>query len=138
MNTSSITVKADVGSLDEVLDFVAGASKGLSMKLQSQLEIAVEEIFVNIASYAYTNSAIGNNGDTTIIVCDLGDRVSVTFEDFGVPYNPLTKTDPDITKSAEERDIGGLGIFMVKKMMDGMDYRHEDGKNILTIYKAIG
>lgn len=134
MNKKSLTVKADTGSLDEVLDFCTATVEEMPMKLQSQLAIAVEEIFVNIAHYAYSKNG---GGDTTITVIDSGDNVSVTFEDSGVPYNPLAAEDPDITKNADEREIGGLGIFMVKKLMDGMDYRFEDGKNILTIYKTL-
>jgi anti-sigma regulatory factor (Ser/Thr protein kinase) len=142
MDKNSITVKAEISSLDDVLNFVSGACGGLSMKLQSQLEIAVEEIFVNIANYAYTKPANENIaglpcGDTTITVNDRGDRIFVTFEDSGIPYNPLLKSDPDVTQSADVRDLGGLGIFMVKKLMDGMEYKYEDGKNILTIYKSI-
>jgi anti-sigma regulatory factor (Ser/Thr protein kinase) len=135
MEIKSITVKAETASLDEVLDFIAQVSEEMPMKMQTQLAIAVEEIFVNIASYAYGSE--GDGGNTTISVADDAEKVFVTFEDCGVPYNPLLKEDPDITKSADEREIGGLGIFMVKKMMDGMDYRFEDGKNIFTIYKTL-
>ena len=103
------------------------------LSVQTQLNIAVEEIFVNIAHYAYTPG----KGDATVRVeTDKKNRsISVTFTDRGIPYNPLEKADPDTTLSAEERQIGGLGIFMVKKSMDAMEYRREDGMNILTIRK---
>ena len=65
-------------------------------------------------------------------------QVSLTFEDYGEPYNPLLKEDPDITLSAEERDIGGLGIYLVKKSMDKVEYEYRDGKNIFTIKKNLG
>ena len=106
-----------------------------NMKVQMQIDVAVEEIFVNIASYAYTPEV----GMVTIQVEILDDpeRAEITFIDKGIPYNPLAKEDPDTTLSAEERQIGGLGIYMVKKSMDAMRYEHTDGQNILTLVKNI-
>ena len=100
-----------------------------------QVQIAVEEIFVNLAHYAYGSE----QGTATIRVEVGGDplQVIITFIDQGVPYDPLKKEDPDISLSAEERQIGGLGIFMVKKSMDDVKYEYKDGKNILTISKKI-
>ncbi len=104
------------------------------LKKQLQLDIAVEEIYINIASYAYD----GNEGPSEIIFDTVdNDNVSITFLDSGVPYNPLAKEDPDITLSAAERQIGGLGIFMVKQSMDDMKYEYKDGKNCLTLIKNI-
>jgi anti-sigma regulatory factor (Ser/Thr protein kinase) len=104
------------------------------LKKQLQLDIAVEEIYINIASYAYD----GNEGPSEIIFDTVdNDNVSITFLDSGVPYNPLAKEDPDITLSAAERQIGGLGIFMVKQSMDDMKYEYKDGKNFLTLIKNI-
>ncbi len=101
----------------------------------TQLAIAVEELYVNIAHYAYGDE----EGKATIKIGFDGEPMQVTirFIDEGVPYNPLEKQDPDTSLSAEERDIGGLGIFMVKKSMDSMEYEYQDGKNILTIQKVI-
>jgi anti-sigma regulatory factor (Ser/Thr protein kinase) len=130
MDIQTITVNADIASLDDVLAFTETVSGDLSFKLQNQLAIAVEEIFVNIAHYSYNGS-----GEAVITAENDGVQLSITFEDKGVPYNPLKKDDPDITASAEDREIGGLGIFMVKKLMDGMEYNYVDGKNILTIHK---
>jgi anti-sigma regulatory factor (Ser/Thr protein kinase) len=116
--------------VDETLE-----EAGCSMKVQMQIDIAVEEIFVNIAHYTYTPGA----GDAVLRV-ELQENprtVSITFEDRGVPYDPLAKEDPDVTLDAEERQIGGLGIYMVKKSMDEVKYRHEDGKNILTLVKCL-
>ena len=103
--------------------------------IKSIMLVAVEEIFVNIAHYAYG----GKSGEAVIHLDIKQDPKScqVTFQDRGVPYNPLAKADPDITLSAEERDIGGLGIYMVKKSMDEMSYRYSDGKNILVIKKNL-
>ena len=105
-------------------------------KVKFQLEVAVEENFVNIAHYAYRPEQAGT---ATVRCCVGGDPIQVTiqFLDNGTPFNPLAKKDADITLSAEDRRIGGLGILMVKKSMDTVDYTYEDGKNILTIKKSI-
>ena len=97
--------------------------------------MAVEEIFVNIAHYAYAPG----EGEAEIAALVEGDpaELVVEFRDSGVPYDPLAKPDPDVTLSAEERGIGGLGIYMVKKSMDDVQYRHEGGRNILTIRKRL-
>lgn len=132
-----ITIEARTENLDDVIAFVGGELENLNcgMKQQMQIELSVEEIFVNIAHYAYTPEI----GTVTIHVdTDDSNTVILTFIDSGVPYNPLAKTDPDITLSAEERQIGGLGIFMVKKNMDDVIYEYKDGQNILTLKKKLG
>ena len=105
-------------------------------KLKFQLDVAVEEIFVNIAHYAYRPEQAG---EATVRCCVGGSPLQVTiqFLDNGKPFNPLAKEDADTTLSAEAREIGGLGILMVKKSMDAVDYTYQDGKNILTIRKSI-
>ena len=132
-----LTIEAKLENLDEVLGFVDGQLEELEcpMKAQMQIDVAVEEIFVNIASYAYA-PGIGNavvrfesSQDPT--------SVTITFIDSGVPYDPVQKDDPDVTLSAEERGIGGLGIYMAKKAMDNMKYVYRDGQNILSISKSI-
>ena len=126
-------IGAKTENLDAVLDFIGGELEAAdcSMKMQSQIAIAAEEIFVNIAHYAYKPEVGG-----ALIRVNVGDEVMIEFEDKGKPFNPLDKDDPDVTIGAEEREVGGLGIFMVKNMMDAVEYRHEDGKNILLIKKA--
>ena len=131
------TFPATTEALNDAMAFVDETLEeaGCSMKVQMQIDIAVEEIFVNIAHYAYTPGT----GDAVLRV-ELQENpraVSITFEDRGVPYDPLAKEDPDVTLDAEERQIGGLGIYMVKKSMDEVKYRHEDGKNILTLIKCL-
>ncbi len=131
-----ITLEATVNNLNQVLSFIDGVLEehDCPMKLQMQIDVAVEEIFVNIANYAYAPET----GQAVIGIDVTPDRqVRITFSDSGMPYNPLEKTDPDITLSAEERAIGGLGIFMVKKSMDDMIYTYQDGQNILTLVKNI-
>ena len=105
------------------------------LKAQMQLDVAVDELFGNIAQYAYP----GGTGSVTVRFDhdEAARMVSVTFMDSGVPFDPLKQRDPDVSLSIDDRKEGGLGIFMVKKTMDHMVYRHEDGCNLLTIYKRI-
>ena len=106
-----------------------------SRTARRKINVALDELLNNIANYAYAPET----GDVTVQMrYDEGSRtVSITMIDSGVAYNPLEKADPDITLEAEERHIGGLGILMVKKKMDGMDYQRENNRNILTIHKKI-
>ncbi|MBP3858001.1 MAG: ATP-binding protein [Ruminiclostridium sp.] len=128
-----ITVKAADEELNTVIAFVTEQLEAVEcpMKAQMQLEVAVEELFVNIAHYAYAPE-IGNATIRTEITADTAE---ITFIDSGKFYDPLAKPDPDVTLSAEERQIGGLGIYMVKKSMDDVRYEYTDGKNVLTIVK---
>lgn len=106
-----------------------------SPAISMQVELAIEEIFVNIASYAYPSG----RGDVTIAAEVSGDpkELTVVFKDSGVPFDPLAKEDPDITLPIEQRRIGGLGIFLVKDTMDDVTYRYADGMNILTMKKEL-
>lgn len=130
-----LKVDATTEKLDEVIAFVEGQLEQYDcpMKSMTQLSIAVEEIFVNIAHYAY-RPEIGQ-ATVRVQVEENPLTVVITFLDNGIPYDPLAREDPDITLSAEEREIGGLGIFMVKKSMDAVTYEYKDGQNILTITK---
>ncbi|MBE7003254.1 MAG: ATP-binding protein [Ruminococcaceae bacterium] len=134
---AELTIEAKTENLDEVLAFVNGQLEkyDCSPRAQMQLEIAVEELFVNIANYAYSPEV----GSATVRVELQQDpaSVTVTFIDHGVPYDPLAKEDPDVTLSADEREIGGLGIYMVKKSMDAVAYEYKDGQNILTLKKKL-
>ena len=136
-NADELEVEATVEQLQNVIDFVNAHLEAVDcpMKSQMQMEVAVEEIFVNIAHYAYAPEI----GHATVRVEVSGDpvAVSITFIDRGVPYDPLAKEDPDVTLSAEERNIGGLGIFMTKKIMDDISYEYKDGQNILTLKKTL-
>ena len=132
-----VVVEALKENLGEVSAFVDSHLEEIDcpIKAQMQLDIAVEELFVNIANYAYAP----DTGKATIRL-EINEEplsVSITFIDNGVPYDPLAKADPDITLSAEERAIGGLGIFMVKKSMDDMFYEYKDSQNVLTIVKKL-
>ena len=134
---NEMTVLATIENLKQVIAFVDAELEALdcSMKVQIQIDVAVEEIFVNLAHYAYTPET----GSATIRVETSTEPrcVSITFIDSGIPYDPLAKEDPDVTLSAEKRQVGGLGIFMVKKSVDEMRYQYEDGQNILTLIKYV-
>lgn len=133
-----LTIAATVENIETVTAFVDEQLEALDcpMKAQMQINIAIDELFGNIAHYAYHPDV----GEATVRVEVVDNPLSVilSFIDGGIPYDPLTAADPDTTLSAEERAIGGLGIFMVKKNMDEIAYRYENGKNILSIRKKIG
>ena len=105
------------------------------MKTLMQIDVIVEEIFVNIAYYAYG----AGRGKAAVRVEVSGEppAATITFTDRGMPYDPLAKEDPDVTLPADKREIGGLGIFMTKKMMDSVRYEYRDGQNILTLKKKL-
>ena len=128
-------LNAEIARMDDVLDFINAELEAhdVPMKTIMQLDIAIEEIFVNIAHYAY-NPEIGQ-ASITVEVDDASRSITIRFMDRGKPYDPLSREDPDVTLDVEERQIGGLGIYMVKKSMDEVSYAHEGGQNILTIRK---
>ncbi len=132
-----LTIAAAVENIEKVTAFVDSQLEELNcpMKAQMQIDIAIDELFGNIAHYAY----YPKEGTATVRVEVLEEPLAVviTFIDNGVPYDPLKNADPDITLSAEEREIGGLGIYMVKKSMDDIFYEYRDGQNILKIRKKI-
>ena len=132
-----LKVKALLESIPAVTEFIDAELEALDcpMKAQMQIDVAIDEMFSNIAHYAYENEV----GDAIVrFGFDADTRTaSIVFEDNGISFDPLAKADPDVTLNAEERGIGGLGIFLVKKTMDRVEYRREDGRNILTIEKRI-
>jgi len=128
-----LIIDAKTENLGKVLEFVdAELSKSeCTAKVKTHIAIAVEEVFINISNYAYRPDVGG-----VVIRISVCEDVRMEFEDKGKPYNPLEKEDPDVNVEMDEREIGGLGIFMVKKIMDTVEYRNEDGKNILIIRKT--
>lgn len=134
---TSQTFPAKTESLPDVLGFVEQTLETLEcpLKIQTALCVAIEEVFVNVAHYAYPE------GEGTLSLDVLFDERSrgITFrmKDKGIPFDPLAKPDPDITLSAEDREIGGLGIFIAKKTMDAIGYAYENGENVLTMKKTI-
>ncbi len=130
------TFEAVVDQLPEVLSFVEEhlEKAGFGARTRTQIMMACEEIFVNIADYAY----IPGRG-SVLVRLELTDEpaVEITFTDEGVPFDPLAKKDPNVTLSAEERQIGGLGIFMAKELTDRIAYERRDGRNILKMTKLL-
>ena len=134
---NEIEIEAEVANLHKVIRFI---EKNLDetdcpMKAKMQISLAVEEIFVNIANYAYAPG----KGKATVRVEVSEDPVvvTITFIDNGIPYDPLAKKDPDVTLPANQRRIGGLGIFLAKKTMDDIVYSYENGQNILKLKKNL-
>ena len=126
-----LRVKATDESMQTVNDFIHSILPSTCDEMiLNQIDLAVEEIFVNIAHYS--------GADEAIINCSFeNDKLEITFSDSGVPFNPLAKPDPDLTLNAEEREIGGLGIFLTKKFMDTVSYEYKDGINCLRIIKSV-
>ena len=137
-----LTLEARTDNLQEVLDFIDKEleENDCPVKIQMQIDVAVEELYVNVAHYAYTPDV----GNVTISI-DINENTEgeglnavISFRDSGMPFDPTAKADPDVTLSVQERQIGGLGIYMVKKSMDEMKYSYIDGQNLLTIVKHLG
>lgn len=132
-----LTIEATPENTETVIAFVEEQLEeyGCGMKELAAIDVAVDELFANIAHYAYNP----DTGYATVRIDVPEDPLSVeiTFIDGGKQYDPLAKEDPDTTLSVEERPIGGMGIFIVKKSMDAVKYEYKDGKNILTIKKTI-
>ena len=133
-----LTVDAAVENIEVVTDFVNEELEKLDcpVKARRQIDVAIDELFGNIARYAYSPDV----GKATVRFSVEEDplEVTITFIDNGIPFNPLEKSNPDTHLSAEERPIGGLGIFLVKKSMDMVEYEYKNGQNILKIKKKIG
>ena len=131
------TFEASIDRIPWLTDQINEVLEGLDcpMKAQMQIDVAIDELMANIASYAYGT----DKGEVTVRVDYAADTrtVSITFIDSGIAYDPSGKPDPDVTLAAEEREVGGLGIFLVKKTMDDMAYVRRDGLNVLTIFKHI-
>ena len=134
---NEITLEALIENIPRAIEFIDEMLEkaGCSIKTQMQIDVAVDELLTNIAMYAYATG----KGDMTMRLTMEDDPAAavITFLDKGVPFNPLDRPEPDTTSPAAERPIGGLGIFLVRKTMDSMTYRRENGFNITTIRKAL-
>ena len=126
-------MKAKTEQLDALLAMLNAdlEEAGCPTELVISIGICAEEIFVNVAHYGYPEGS----GDVFVIEEIKDQTITLELQDWGKPYNPLEREDPDITLSAEERQVGGLGIYMVRNMMDGVTYEHKDGKNCLKMWK---
>jgi len=137
MKTYELTVDATLDNLRLVNAFLEEhlEEADCPLKAQMQISVAAEEIYVNIAHYAYAPET-----GTVTLRLELQEEppaVTLTFLDSGIPFNPLDRTDPDVSLPAEEREIGGLGIFMTRKSMDDLRYEFRDGQNVLTLIKRL-
>ena len=133
----TLRVAADIENIEKVTELVGEVLKGTdcSCQVRDKINVAVDEIFSNIAKYAYAPG----KGDVTVSAETDKDResITVTFKDNGKKYDPLEVNDPDVSLSADERTPGGLGVYMVRKLMDDVSYEYKDGQNILKIKKII-
>lgn len=133
-NKKILMIAAKMENLDVVLEFVASTlrEKTIPEGIIHKFEFCMDEIFTNISYYAYEEA-----GDVIIKIEVTSEAVMLWMEDYGVPYNPLEKDNPDITLPAEERQVGGLGIFLVKSMVDDISYAYEESRNKLcmTIFR---
>ena len=132
-----LIVSARDSELGTILRFIEDelSAHDCPLKARMQLTLAAEEVFVNIARYAFS----GEDGEVALSVSISSNPplATLAFSDGGVPYNPLERPDPDVSLSAAEREIGGLGIYMVKRNVDEVRYRHENGRNVLTLIKTL-
>ena len=132
-----LKLKAEIENVDLLTDFVNEQLEGMdcSMKVMTQIDIALDELFSNVCHYAYGDGV----GFVTVYVEELFDNnsVRITLADSGIPFDPLAHEDPDISLGLKEREIGGLGIFMVKRTMDDVSYEYKDGLNMLTVTKTL-
>lgn len=132
-----LTVEAKVENIESVTEFVNSCLRkmGCTKRTQTQIDVALDELFSNICHYAYGDEV----GYATVRVYEIddGNEVAISLEDSGTPFNPLAHDDPDVSLGIIERKIGGLGIFMVKKIMNDVQYEYRDGRNILTVSKSL-
>lgn len=134
---SEITVEAVKENLSKIIAFVDEELGNIDCppKANAQINICIDEIFGNIVRYAYGS---GTGYSTVLLHIEEAKRlITLTFIDEGMPFDPLSVAEPDITLPLEERPIGGLGLLMVRSMVDSMEYRREDGRNVLTLRKHI-
>ena len=127
------TFAANLDTVPQMMDFVAGFITELPEQAAYDITLACEEILVNIASYAYPET----EGEVSVSVNNDAQnrKITLIFEDAGVPFNPLLKAEPDLSVPFMERDIGGLGIMMVRERADDITYAYENGRNVLTFEK---
>ena len=131
----SITLPNDIATISQLIEFVETVceEKGLDMALTMNLNLALEEAVVNVMSYAYPDS----QGDVKVDIIIDDQKVVSILTDSGIPFDPTQKGDVDTTLPAEERPIGGLGIHLVKQIMDKVSYQYVGNQNILTLEKNI-
>lgn len=137
---NTVTLLANKNNLNSLYQFIQNVltKQGVSLSQINIFEMVCEEIFINISNYAYeTNEKSNSKNEIEIEIEVLNDEIVITFKDEGLPFNPLSIGDPDLSKKSEDRDYGGLGLLMVKKSVDKMEYAFEEHKNILKLFKTL-
>lgn len=137
MKTRRLVLPNDIETIPQLNEFIDSVAEevGLEMSLTMSLNLALEEAVVNVMEYAYPE---GQKGNVEIEVTADQQWMTFVIMDTGIAFDPTTKEDADTTLSAEERPIGGLGIFLVRQLMDVIDYKRQDNKNVLTLRKKLG
>ncbi|MBD3271850.1 MAG: ATP-binding protein [Elusimicrobia bacterium] len=134
MVSKTISAPATMENLEQLIDFIVKSAEELcgNKNTLDKIRLAAEEVLINIVKYAYPQDKGGID-----IACVEGPGRAFVIEvtDTGIPFDPLAKSEPDVTKPMEERPIGGLGIYMVRKSMDDVRYRRENNRNVLTLVK---
>lgn len=133
---SKITFPAVKGQIEQIMETVMAAPELVSLpdEVTFSLRLAIEELAVNVCNYAYPE---GEDGDLCVEVEQSENVLTIKLADHGKPFDPLALEDPDVTLDAEEREIGGLGVFLVKQLMDRVEYQHVDGQNVMIISKNL-
>jgi serine/threonine-protein kinase RsbW len=133
---NTIQKKAIMENFDLLMDFIEKNTEqaGFNERTAKKIRLACEEVILNVINYAYEP---GRAGDIKLMARKMGEEIEIRLTDWGVPFNPLTTEDPEIDVPVHERKIGGLGIFLVKKIMDTVTYRRDGEKNILILKKMI-
>ena len=137
MKTRRLVLPNDIETIPQLNEFIDSVAEevGLEMSLTMSLNLALEEAVVNVMEYAYPE---GQKGNVEIEVTADQEWMTFVIADTGIAFDPTMKEDADTTLSAEERPIGGLGIFLVRQLMDVIDYKRQDNKNVLTLQKKLG
>ena len=137
MKTRRLVLPNDIETIPQLNEFIDSVAEevGLEMSLTMSLNLALEEAVVNVMEYAYPE---GQKGNVEIEVTADQEWMTFVITDTGIAFDPTMKEDADTTLSAEERPIGGLGIFLVRQLMDVIEYKRQDNKNVLTLQKKLG
>lgn len=133
-----IILSADISNLDHLYQFIQDTLAKYCVKSTqiNVMEMVCEEIFTNIVNYAYQNEE-KNQNDVEVDIEKFDDEIVITFKDKGTPFDPLSVEEPNVNITLEERDYGGLGLIMVKKSVDRVEYTYKDGENVFKLYKTI-
>ena len=136
IQTETLTLHNDISEVPQLNDFIEAVAERLGIEPSTalQLQLAVEEAVVNVMDYAYPPDSVG---EVSVATTSDGQCLKIVISDSGTPFDPTQQEKADISLSVEERQIGGLGIFLVNEIMDTVSYERKDGKNVLTLTKQL-